>query len=111
MIAKESVNRVVTKRRMNSKITSSVELSILRDEHDGAIDSVSDLCHIFTSSDSILPSHKLKLSSPPFSLVADEQLFAPTGIASKLFSFVVNGFLLQQEGEVLQVVLLFMATG
>lgn len=92
VIASESVNKVVTKRRMKSNTASSVELSILSDEHDGATDSVSDLCHIFTSNESMLPSHKLRLSSP-HSLVADEQLFA-TGIASKLFSFVVNAFLL-----------------
>lgn len=103
------MNNVVTNRLINSKTASSVELSMLSDEQDGATDSDSDLCHILTSNESILPSHKLKLSSPPHSLVAVEQLFA-TGIASKLFSFVLNAFLLQQGVEGL-VVLLFIVTG
>lgn len=66
----ESVKRINTKRLMNSKVTSSAELSIEMELHDGAIDSVSDLCHIFTSSESKLPSQRLKLS--PLSLVAVE---------------------------------------
>lgn len=72
---------------MNSKVTSSAELSMLMEEHDGATDSVSDLCHILTSSESKLPSQRLKLS--PLSLVAVELV---GGMPSKLFSFVVNVF-------------------
>lgn len=79
-----------TKRRINSNVASSEELSMLAiDEHDGAIDSVSDFCHIFTSKlESKLASQRLKLS--PLSLVAVEQLRA--GMPNKLFSFVVNAF-------------------
>lgn len=88
VMATESVKRIVTKRLINSNVTSSEVLSMLRLEHDGAIDSVSDLCHIFTSKESKLPSQRLKLS--PLSLVAVEQLVG--GMPSKLFSFVVNVF-------------------
>jgi hypothetical protein len=79
-----------TNRLINSNVTSSEELSMLAiDEHDGAIDSVSDFCHIFTSKlESRLASQRLKLS--PLSLVAVEQLRG--GMPNKLFSFVVNAF-------------------
>lgn len=73
---------------MNSNVTSSAELSMLMEEHEGATDSVSDLCHILTSRESRLPSQRLKLS--PLSLVAVEQLVG--GMPSKLFSFVFNVF-------------------
>lgn len=58
---------------------------MLIEEQEGATDSVSDLCHILTSSESKLPSQRLKLS--PLSLVAVELVGATP---SKLFSFVVN---------------------
>ena len=75
---------------MNSNVASSEELSMLAiEEHEGAMDSVSDFCHIFTSKlESKLVSQRLKLS--PLSLVAVEQLRG--GIPNKLFSFVVNVF-------------------
>lgn len=91
----ESVKSVVTKRLINSNVTSSEDVSMLAiDEHDGA-NAIDSVCHIFTSKlDSLPSSMRLRLVSLPLPLVAAEQLAMP-----RKFSFVFRALFLFGESE------------